>query len=296
MALGIGYNAWNGTEAVPYRCRCFRMLRADGFRPAGAALGAKAGAAAGFTRFFVILATTHLLLDAAALHQFAKATNCLLDRLSIPDIQLNHKSSFLRANETGICCLPRGRLSAQRESGSLNTSGRLCLSESEKSSHDLYRSRGLDDNALSPCRKPDSGWSGWLKSHTIDRYETRRAPRRPPAASPRNEDRNMARSQVRQRQTSGGGNGAHEASAELAESPADVDGEAAVANGHQDGPSADSETGEVAEQERPVAEASTSSARHLPSKRSRSSMSIPTRRPSGSNRSATCSKAKVPSE
>jgi hypothetical protein len=71
-------------------------LRAQQPGAAGAALGTQAGAASGFAWLFVILAPSHLFLDAASLDQFSEAADCLLDRLAIPNVQLDHGPSFSR--------------------------------------------------------------------------------------------------------------------------------------------------------------------------------------------------------
>ncbi|EMI17827.1 hypothetical protein RMSM_05261 [Rhodopirellula maiorica SM1] len=46
---------------------------------AGAALGSQAIATIRFTWLFVVLAATHLFLDATALNQLAESTYCLLN-------------------------------------------------------------------------------------------------------------------------------------------------------------------------------------------------------------------------
>jgi hypothetical protein len=64
------------------------------YAAAGATFGAKAGATAGLARLLVILFATHFLLDTAALNQLTEPTDGLLNRLTVPNVQLNHKSSF----------------------------------------------------------------------------------------------------------------------------------------------------------------------------------------------------------
>ena len=68
----------------------------------------QAGAATGFAWLFVVFATTHFLLDAATLDQLPKTANGLLDRLTIPNIQLNHRSPFEPDMTTPWQFLPSG--------------------------------------------------------------------------------------------------------------------------------------------------------------------------------------------
>ena len=46
---------------------------------AGSALSSQAGATIGFAWLFVVLAASHLFLDAAALNQLTKSTDCFLN-------------------------------------------------------------------------------------------------------------------------------------------------------------------------------------------------------------------------
>jgi len=61
---------------------------------AGAALGAQPGAAASLAGLFVVFFASHLLLDSTAFDQFSETTNGLLNRFAVPNVQLNHNSSF----------------------------------------------------------------------------------------------------------------------------------------------------------------------------------------------------------
>jgi hypothetical protein len=60
---------------------------------AGAIFGTQAGAAADFTRLFIVLAATHFLLDAAAFNQLAETADRFLNALAVADDQLNHWAS-----------------------------------------------------------------------------------------------------------------------------------------------------------------------------------------------------------
>jgi hypothetical protein len=61
---------------------------------ATATRGPQSGTTAGLARLLIIFPPTHFLLDAASLNQFAKPADRLLNGLAVPDVQLNHTSSF----------------------------------------------------------------------------------------------------------------------------------------------------------------------------------------------------------
>jgi hypothetical protein len=109
-------------------------------RTAGAALRSQSGTSACFTRLFVILASSHFFLDSAPFNQLAKAAHCFLDRLAIPNIQLNHTSSFDRAG--GIKNVRRVESIARRtprEPISLMVYAGCCLSRSEETAQRIQR-------------------------------------------------------------------------------------------------------------------------------------------------------------
>ncbi len=62
---------------------------------AGTALSAKASTALDLARLLVILAAPHLLLDPTPLHQFTEPPHRLLDRLALPQRQLDHSILLL---------------------------------------------------------------------------------------------------------------------------------------------------------------------------------------------------------
>ena len=62
----------------------------------GTALGTQAGTPFDFARLLIILPATHLFLDSASLHQLAKTTHRLLNRLPLTQRQFDH-SLLLRA-------------------------------------------------------------------------------------------------------------------------------------------------------------------------------------------------------
>ena len=59
-----------------------------------AAFCSQTSAAFDFARFLVVFPATHFFLDTAPLYELAKATDRLLNRLAVPNSQLNHTCSF----------------------------------------------------------------------------------------------------------------------------------------------------------------------------------------------------------
>ena len=48
-------------------------------RAAGSAFGAKSGAAIGFARLLIVLATSHFLFDSTAFDEFPESSDCFLN-------------------------------------------------------------------------------------------------------------------------------------------------------------------------------------------------------------------------
>jgi hypothetical protein len=71
-----------------------RLVGGEESLAAGAALGAKTGAALGFAGLFVELAYPHFFLDPASLDQLAEAADGLLGRFFVSQRQLNHSHSW----------------------------------------------------------------------------------------------------------------------------------------------------------------------------------------------------------
>lgn len=83
------------TTARPKQAKRTQTLSTATNQPcaARAAFGAETCPTLDLAWLFIILPSTHLLLDSTAFHELSEATNRLLNRLAIPDDKPNHSSS-----------------------------------------------------------------------------------------------------------------------------------------------------------------------------------------------------------